>query len=285
VAAIRAAGSLSTPGDHAWAQAILVSDAPNDVRVEALRAMAATPAGLNAILDLAEQARLPAEFRSLATALTNASGTGRGGARGRGAFAPPQPAPAVGQAPGGLGGRGAIDPALVAVRDRAAKVLPLPPAAGTPIPGIQALERNYRGNAAAGRRVFDIDAGCAACHSLGGARKVGPDLAAIGAKYGKQAMLDHILRPNDAIGLEYVMTTFELRSGETVSGIVSESTPERIAVRAADSSERRLVPAEVVSRRPSGISLMPEGLLNALSLQQVSDLLEFLATQTGPAAR
>lgn len=284
VAAVRAAGSLASPEDFLWAQAVLLSDAPNEVRVEALRVMAAGVPGVNALLDLAESARLPAEFRSLAASLTNAAALGRGGAaRGRGAFSPPQPAPA---GPGVAGpGRGAAapDPSLAAIRERASRVLPLPATSGAVIPGVQALERNYRGNATAGRRVFEIEAGCASCHSLGGARKVGPDLSAIGTKYGKQAMLDHILRPNDAIGLEYVITIFELRGGETVSGIVTESAPDRIVVRLTDSSERRLTPADVLTRRASGQSLMPEGLLSPLGLQQVSDLLEFLATQTSSA--
>lgn len=286
IAAVRAAGALSAPGDHAWAQAILLSDAPNDVRVEALRVMAGTVAGAGAVLDLAEQGRLPGEFRSLATTLVANTASGRGGARGRGAFSPPAPAGA-GSAPAGTAaavgaGRGAPppDPALTMVRERAARALP-PPTGTLAIPGIAALERNYRGNASAGRRVFDVDAACAACHSLGGTRKVGPDLSAIGTKYGKQALLDHIIRPNDAIGLEYVMTTFELRGGETVSGIVTESAPDRVVVKVSDTAERRLLPADITSRKVSGVSLMPEGLLNALTLQQVSDLLEFLATQTG----
>jgi putative heme-binding domain-containing protein len=293
VAAVRGIGALPNP-DIAWAQGILLSDAPNDVRVEALRAMAGSTAGLGALLDLAEKGQLPAEFRSLASNLTNTAGRGArgGGARGRGGFAAvlargagPGPAARGGAAPpaaaGAGAGRGAPapDPALELIRERAAKVLPLPASTAAPIPGIAALERNFRGNAEAGRRVFEIDGACAACHSLGGARKIGPDLSNIGLKYGKQAMLDHIIRPNDAIGLEYVTSTIELRGGETVSGIVTETTPDRIVVRVGETEERRLRPTDVVSRRQSGLSMMPEGLLSALSLQQVSDLLEFLATR------
>lgn len=174
---------------------------------------------------------------------------------------------------------------MVAVRERAAKVLPLPPTSGTPIPGIAALERNYRGNAAAGRQVFAVDTACAACHSLGGARKIGPDLSAIGVKYGKQALLDQIVRPSDAIGNEYVMTTFEMKNGEAVSGIVTENAPDRVVVKTSDTDERRLLPADIARRKTSGLSLMPEGLLNALSLQQVSDLLEFLSTLDGKGIR
>jgi putative membrane-bound dehydrogenase-like protein len=282
VAAVRGVAALAPDEAVAWAQGILVSDAPNDVRVEALRLMAVSPAGLNALLDLAEKNQLPPEFRSLASTLTNSAGRGRGFARGRGGFASVLNGRGAGPAaPAAPTAAPAADPAMTAVRERAAKVLPLPPTSGTAIPGIQALERNYRGDPVAGRRVFEVDAGCAACHSLGGAKKLGPDLSSIGTKYGKQALLDNILRPSDAIGFEYVVTTFRLKNGETVSGIVADTTSDAVVVKVSDTEQRRLRTSDIASRQTSGLSLMPEGLLSSLSLQQVSDLLEFLEALHG----
>ena len=43
--------------------------------------------------------------------------------------------------------------------------------------------------------------------------------------------------------------------------------------------QQRVNTADVVSRKETRVSLMPEGLLNNLSLQQIADLLEFLASQ------
>jgi putative membrane-bound dehydrogenase-like protein len=279
IAAVRAVAALGPDDAVSWAQGILVSDAPNDVRVEALRLMAASPAGLNALLDLAQKNQLPPEFRSLASTLTNSAGRGRGFARGRGGFASVLNGRGAGPAPAAA--PPAPDPAMAAIRERAAKVLPLPPTSGAAIPGIQALERDHRGDPVAGRRVFEVDAGCAACHSLGGAKKLGPDLSAIGTKYGKQALLDNILRPSDSIGFEYVVTTFHLKNGETVSGIIADTTSDAVVVKVSDTEQRRLRPADIASRQTSGLSLMPEGLLSSLSLQQVSDLLEFLETLQG----
>jgi putative membrane-bound dehydrogenase-like protein len=274
VSAVRAAGNLPQPDLETWAQVILLSDAPNEVRVEALRVMASSAAGLNAILDLAAAGKLPTEFKSLAANLTNGAGRDRGGDRNRG-FASAQP---QGGRPGGPGQQ---EPTFLAIRERAAKVLPLPKTTAGPLPNVQQLERNYRGAADAGRKVFETDAVCATCHSLGGPKKVGPDLSAIGIKFGKQAMLDHIVRPNDAIAPEYVMTTIELQNGKVVSGIVTEDTPQGIAIQVSETELRRLNRAEVKSRKQSSASLMPEGLLDALTLQQVSDLLEYLSTLKG----
>ncbi|MEO8483065.1 MAG: PVC-type heme-binding CxxCH protein [Acidobacteriota bacterium] len=279
IAAVRANAAVAPAESVSWAQTVLLSDAPNEVRVEALRLMAASPDGVKALLDLAERQQLPAEFRSLASTLAN--NVGRGGARGRGGFAPVLAGRAggAGAGPTPAGAPPQPDPAIPALRERAAKVLPMPAAAA--IPGIAALERNYRGNAAAGRKVFEQDAGCAACHSLGGARKLGPDLSSIGTKYGKQAILDNILRPSDSIGFEYVVSTLKMKNGETVTGIVTDSTADAIVLRVSETDERRLRAADVASRQASGVSMMPEGLLTPLSQQQVSDLLEFLSTQTG----
>ncbi len=45
--------------------------------------------------------------------------------------------------------------------------------------------------------------------------------------------------------------------------------------------EVRLRPAEIVSRKQSPVSIMPEGLINVLTPQQVIDLLEYLSTLQG----
>ena len=168
------------------------------------------------------------------------------------------------------------DPAYVAIRTRAAAILPMPSARR--IPTAFALDLSYAGKAEDGKKVFDIDAGCAACHSLGGVRKLGPDLSKIGAKFGKQAMLDNIVNPNDAIQFEYVNTTLTMANGEELMGLVAGESGGQITLRIGADQERRIRAADVKSRQESRISPMPEGLLDALSLQQVADLLEYLAT-------
>jgi putative membrane-bound dehydrogenase-like protein len=285
VAAIRAVGLLGrmgpSPGQGQppsppamdpslvvnWAQGLALSDAPNEVRVEALRLMSLSVAGLNTMLDLAEAGKVPPELVSVARNLTNNA-------------APPPPPGRRGQAQSPVAMRAAAamptDPAYVAIRARAAKILPMPSARR--IPTAFELDLSYAGKAADGRRVFETDAGCAACHSLGGPRRLGPDLSKIGAKFGKQAMLDHIVNPNDAISHEYITTLLTLTSGEEVLGLITGETGGQITVQIGADQERRIRAADVKSRQESRISTMPEGLLDPLSLQQIADLLEFLAT-------
>ncbi|MCC7009574.1 MAG: c-type cytochrome [Acidobacteria bacterium] len=266
VAAIRAIGGLAQPGVEAWAQELLSSDAPNEVRVQALRLLGTSVPGLNAILDLAEAGRIPAELLAVARRITNSAAPPPAAGR-RGAGQSPVAMRAAPTAP--------TDPAYVAIRARAAKVLAMP---GTVIPTAFQLDLNYGGRAAEGRKVYDTDAACAACHSLGdGRRTLGPDLSKIGEKYGKQAMLDDILNPNGAIGPEYITTVFTMKNGSSVSGLITGETATEVTI-AVGTESQRLAKSEIASRRPVQVSSMPEGLLSNLSLQQIADLLEFLST-------
>jgi putative heme-binding domain-containing protein len=266
-AAVRAVSHLGQRNLEPWAQKIVVSDAPNEVRSEALRLLGGSVAGLNAMLDLAEKGSIPLELQALARNLTNnAAPPPTGGRRGG-----PQ-SPVTMRAPGAP----PTDPAYVAIRERAAKILPMPPV--RKIPTAFQLDLNYAGKAANGRKVFQTDAGCAACHGLGGKKTLGPDLSTIGAKYGKQALLEQITNPSEAIAPEYIATIFMMKRGAPVLGFVTEETADRIVVRTGPDQTERLRPSEIESRRQSRTSLMAEGLLNHLSLQQIADLLEFLST-------
>ena len=268
VSAVRALTTAGQSGLEPWAQGILMSNAPNEVRAEALRLLGSTLPGLTSILDLAEQNKIPIEFQTLARNLTN--------------YATPPAAPrprTAGQSPVAMRvSRTAppADPAYVAIRARATKILPIPVA--RKLPTAFELEQNYAGHAADGRKVFDADGGCAACHSLGGKKKLGPDLSAIGAKYGRQAMLDNISNPSDAVGPEYVPTTFTMKSGEKLSGLISEETADHIVIMTGPDASQRVKLSDVASREEVRVSLMPEGLLSNLSSQQLADLLEFLST-------
>ncbi|MGH9162326.1 MAG: c-type cytochrome [Vicinamibacteraceae bacterium] len=267
VAAVSAIANLAPPNIEPWTKKIVLGDAPNEVRTSALRLLGESVAGLTAILDMAEGGTLPPELRTLARNLTNHAGERRGRRRQN-----TQSPVALRQA----GRDGSVEPNFLAVRERAAKVLPMP--AAKRIPTSFELDLSYRGVPADGRKWFASDAGCAACHSLGGKDALGPDLSAIGAKYDKQAMLDHIVNPNDAIGPEYITTMFTLQNGEQVLGLVTDETADRIVVQIGAGQQRALPASDVASRQQSQVSSMPEGLLDNLSLQQIADLLEFLST-------
>jgi putative heme-binding domain-containing protein len=243
VAAVGAIGDLSPPGMDAKFRQRILSQEPNEVRSAAVRVLARSKPGLNVLLDLQQQGQLPAELKNVATALVNAS----------------------------------RDPEI---HKRAEKLLPaLVSSNQKKLPPIQELVWRS-GDAERGRRMFTAESGpkCSGCHSVGGKRKVGPDLSSIGSKLGKDGLYDAILNPSAGIAPDYYVWVLETTNQGDVIGILAEDTPQRVVVKTDATAEVRLKPSEIKSRRRSRLSMMPEDLMNYMTDQQLVDIVQYLAT-------
>ena len=141
----------------------------------------------------------------------------------------------------------------------------------------KALAQN--GDAARGRRVFFSPAvGCARCHRIedhGG--KIGPDLSTIARAADREKLMQSVLHPSREIAPQFVTHTCETKDGQSYSGLlVGQGADGSVTLTTAD-GKGVLIPAnEMVSNQPSAVSLMPEGLENALTVQDFRDLLAFL---------
>jgi putative heme-binding domain-containing protein len=172
------------------------------------------------------------------------------------------------------------------VRDEVEKLLPITSASGQPLPSIYELIRRD-GKPDHGRAVF-FRAGtnaCGSCHRVQGQGQwVGPDLSTIGVKYGKEELLRSVLNPSAAISYNYRGLVVATTDGQIVTGLVVEETPDRLVLKTADGKRVTLRPAEIESRATSEISLMPEGLAQGLTEQDLVDLLAFLTTLKQPVS-
>jgi len=138
---------------------------------------------------------------------------------------------------------------------------------------------SLRGDAVRGRAVFANESGgqCVRCHrSHGAGRDYGPDLTDIRRKYDRITLLTHITQPNLLVAPEHRTHSVLLRDDTELTGFLKKRTPTELLLRLEDGTERRVPMAQVASTRVSALSAMPEGLLSALTAQEVSDLLEFL---------
>jgi putative heme-binding domain-containing protein len=222
---------------------VLLSQDPNEVRSAAVQVLGRTKPGLNTLLDLQQQERLPAELKNLATTMVNSS----------------------------------KDPGI---HTRALKLLPpLVTSNKKQLPAIQQLVWR-QGEAERGRKIFTAETGpkCSGCHSIGGKKKVGPDLSNIGTKLGKDGLFDSILHPSAGIAPEYYLWVLETKTQGDVIGVLTEDTPQRIVVKTDATAEVRLKPSEIKSRRRSHLSLMPEDLMNYMTEQQLVDVVKYLST-------
>jgi putative heme-binding domain-containing protein len=131
-----------------------------------------------------------------------------------------------------------------------------------------------------GRQMFQV-ASCVACHKLGGAGvEFGPDLAKLDPKQGEPVeVLRDILEPSVRINEKYQTYVFALESGKVITGLVLEETPDVVKV-----IENPLVKAEpvvlrkaeIAERTKSPTSVMPKGLLDKLTREEILDLIAYV---------
>jgi putative heme-binding domain-containing protein len=141
----------------------------------------------------------------------------------------------------------------------------------------------HAGDAARGKALFFAESrvACSRCHTVRAddhTPKVGPSLFDAGDKFGRRDLIDAVLTPSASIAVGYATTTIRLRSGDILQGVVRESSASTIAVMQTDGTLARIAPADVVRQQTSDVSLMPEGLQTGLTLQEFTDLIEYLTT-------
>lgn len=148
-----------------------------------------------------------------------------------------------------------------------------------------ALRRD--GDAERGRAVFfsTDKALCASCHTVDGkGGRAGPDLFAVGDAHPRRDLITAVLEPSATIAVGYGATMITTRAGVSYLGVIKEANAAETALMGADGKLVRLRAADIQAQQPSPISLMPEGLQGALTLQEFADLIEYLESLKQPAS-
>lgn len=166
------------------------------------------------------------------------------------------------------------------IRSDAAKLLPLPASQNNqPLPPLAELIRR-KGNIENGMRVFNTaTAACASCHKVKGqGTEVGPDLSEIGSKLAKEALYESIIDPSAGISFGYEAHEVELKSGEEGYGLIVSETADELAIKNNTGVVTRYKKADIKSRRQMKLSIMPAGLVQAMSPDELVDLVEYLGS-------
>jgi putative membrane-bound dehydrogenase-like protein len=136
-------------------------------------------------------------------------------------------------------------------------------------------ERLAQANLVKGRGLFVKN--CAICHRLfdeGG--KMGPELTG-SQRTNLDYVLENALDPSAVVPREYKVTTFLLDTGRVVQGTILSETAQAATVQTPN--EVLIIPlSSIEERKASPLSMMPEGIFQRLSEDEVRDLVAYLAS-------
>ena len=151
---------------------------------------------------------------------------------------------------------------------------------------LQHLKRSRQeqtGSTERGRNVF-VKAQCINCHRVGSdGESMGPELTNVAKRFLPGEILDSMLFPSKVISDQYAAKTVTTHNGEVYTGIVADGSIDELIILQTNGQKLRVPRDEVEEIEPSRISAMPEGLLDTLSLEEITDLFAYLLTQ--PEAR
>ena len=130
-------------------------------------------------------------------------------------------------------------------------------------------------SAARGRTVFTKN--CISCHTLfGTGRQVGPDLTGA-QRTDLDYVLINVMDPSALVGGAYRVTVLVTKDGRVVNGVVKAEDAHTITLETA--TERVVIATQDIEERAQQpVSMMPEGLLHRLKLEEIRDLVKYLAS-------
>jgi putative membrane-bound dehydrogenase-like protein len=138
-----------------------------------------------------------------------------------------------------------------------------------------------KADAEAGRRVFESTklAGCYKCHRVEGrGADVGPDLSLIG-RTERKWIAESILQPSAVVAPHYQAWQVRTADGRTRTGLLVGTHLDKSVYIDEMGGRFEVLAGDVEDVRAAKNSIMPDGLLDALTDQEIRDLIAYLASR------
>ncbi len=142
--------------------------------------------------------------------------------------------------------------------------------------------RREQRSVAKGKQMFAL-ALCSRCHRFHGEGfPIGPDLSGVANRLGRKDLLQAIVSPSESIAQNYRGDVLELTDGRILTGQIIPTLDYRaphllLAENPLQPDQAKKVQkVEVVNRKRSEQSIMPPGLMNNLTKEEILDLLAYL---------
>lgn len=118
-------------------------------------------------------------------------------------------------------------------------------------------------------------ASCATCHKLfGEGQTIAPDLTGSN-RTNLEYLLVNVIDPSAVVPKQFTTSVIALHDGRVVTGVVVSETDQSLVIQ-TDKEQLTIARDDIDAMRKTGKSLMPEGMLDALSPEQVRDLFAFM---------
>jgi putative membrane-bound dehydrogenase-like protein len=116
---------------------------------------------------------------------------------------------------------------------------------------------------------------CSACHKMfGEGQSVGPELTG-SQRSNLDYVLENVIDPSAVVPREFQMVNFTLNDDRVVGGIILRETKDAVTVRTTNDT-LTIPAADIVTRKQTPVSIMPEGLLDQMKPDEVRDLVAYL---------
>ena len=132
------------------------------------------------------------------------------------------------------------------------------------------------GDVGRGQKLF-VAQSCVKCHTTANGQKPkGPHLVDIGKRYKPSELVESVLKPSAKIAQGFDTYGFMTTEGRIIVGFVTSESAKQIQVRQLDGVPITIEKNQLDERVKQSKSMMPDGLVDNLTPQQLGDLLAYL---------
>ena len=126
---------------------------------------------------------------------------------------------------------------------------------------------------------------CLDCHKFGDkGAGLGPDLTTVNSRFRPAEIVESIVLPSKVISDQYKSVTLATQDGMIYAGMPIVSDGPNLVLLLSDGTKVTIPKAEIEEQKASTTSVMPDGLLNPLSYQEIADLLALFDSMPRVAA-
>jgi putative heme-binding domain-containing protein len=142
----------------------------------------------------------------------------------------------------------------------------------------RALAQKPGGDPGKGKLIATL---CMSCHLIQGqGGNIGPNISGAGTM-GMEALLRRLITPNAALESAYRIYRVELKNGDLVDAFLVNDDKDALVLRQPGLPDRRISKSDVRSAKFIRRGMMPEGILDALQPDQITDLFAYLMSLKG----